>query len=154
MNRRCWGFDMNIKLKELDNENWLKTANLSVSEKQREFFPIPNVYWIGISRFEEHTTLYAIMADETIVGMIGLGYDEDGVSGFINPLMIDQRYQGNHYAENAISLASEILKKDYKVSSINLGHRKTNTAAARLYEKLDFEIVGEDEQDYFRKKVL
>lgn len=145
---------MIIKLKELDNENWLETANLSVSEKKKEFFPIPNVYWIGISRFEEHTALYAIMAGETIVGMIGLDYDEDGVSGFINPLMIDQRYQGNHYAEKAISLAAEILKKDYKVSCINLGHRKTNTAAAGLYEKLGFEIVGEDEQDYFRRKVL
>ena len=55
-------------------------------------FPIPNVYWLGISRYEEHTTLYAITLDKTIIGLIGLGYDEDGVSGFINPLMIDEKY--------------------------------------------------------------
>ena len=42
---------MNIYLVELDNENWLETANLSVSEKQKEIFPIPNIYWIGISRY-------------------------------------------------------------------------------------------------------
>lgn len=87
---------MVIQLKELDNDNWLETANLSVSEKQKEFFPIPNIYWIGISRYEEHTNLYAIMLDETIIGLIGLGYDEDGVSGFINPLMIDANYQHHH----------------------------------------------------------
>lgn len=46
---------MNIELKELNNDNWLETANLSVSEKQKEIFPIPNVYWIGVSRYEEHT---------------------------------------------------------------------------------------------------
>ena len=125
-----------------------------MSEQQKDFFPIPNIYWLGISRYEEHTTLYAIMFDETIVGLIGLGYDEDGISGYINPLMIDAEYQGNHYAEQAMDIAIDILKIEYSVSKINLGHRKVNIAAARLYEKLGFVIVGEDEQDYFRTKAL
>ncbi len=78
------------------------------------------------------------MLDETIVGLIGLGYDEDGVSGFINPIMIDARYQGNHYGEAAMIIA----------------HRKTNINAGKLYEKLGFKIVCEDEQDHFRTKIL
>lgn len=145
---------MEIKLQELNTDNWLETVNLSVSEKQKEFFPIPNVYWIGISRYEEHTTLYAIMLDKAVIGLIGLGYDEDGISGFINPIMIDEKYQGNHYAEKAMVIAIDILQKNYNVTKINLGHRKSNFAAARLYEKLGFEIIGEDEQDYFRTKFL
>lgn len=76
---------MRIHLRELNKDNWLETANLSVSEQQKNLFPIPNIYWFGISRYEEHTTLYAIMCDESIVGLIGLGYDEDGISGLINP---------------------------------------------------------------------
>ena len=68
--------------------------------------------------------------------------------------MIDEKYQGNHYAEKAMTIAIDILKKEYSVSKINLGHRKVNIAAARLYEKLGFVIVGEDEQDYFRTKAL
>ena len=36
----------------------------------------------------------------------------------------------------------------------NNRHRKVNIVAARLYEKLGFVIVGEDEQDYFRTKAL
>ena len=145
---------MNIYLSEINNENWLETVNLSVSEKQKEIFPIPNIYWIGISRYEEHTTLYAIMLDDNIVGLIGLGYDEDGVSGFINPLMIDEKYQGNHYAKDAMHISIDILQNQYNVTEIHLGHRKTNTAAAKLYEQLGFQIVGEDEQDYFRVKGL
>ena len=117
-------------------------------------FPIPNVYWLGISRYEEHTTLYAITLDKTIIGLIGLGYDEDGVLGFINPLMIDEKYQGNQYAKQAMDIAIHILKTVYHGAKINLGHRKTNIAAGKLYEKLGFEIVGEDEQDYFRTKNL
>ena len=145
---------MNIYLSEINNENWLETVNLSVSEKQKEIFPIPNINCIGISRYEEHTTLYAIMLDDNIVGLIGLGYDEDGVSGFINPLMIDEKYQGNHYAKDAMHIAIDILQNQYDVGEIHLGHRKTNTTAAKLYEQLGFQIVGEDEQDYFRVKVL
>lgn len=143
-----------IHLNELNNDNWLKVAELSVSEGQKDIFPIPNIYWIGISRYEEHTTLYAIMLDENIIGLIGLGYDEDGVSGYINPLMIDEKYQGNHYAEMAMEIAIDILKNEYKVSEIHLGHRKANITAAKLYEKLGFIVMDEDEQDYFRKKVL
>ena len=69
-------------------------------------------------------------------------------------IQLSMQYQGNHYAENAMTIAIDILKKEYGVSKINLGHRKVNIAAARLYEKLGFVIVGEDEQDYFRTKVL
>lgn len=145
---------MKIHLCELNEDNWLEAANLSVSEQQKNIFPIPNIYWLGISRYEEHTTLYAIMSDKTMVGLIGLGYDEDGISGFINPLMIDEKYQGNHYAEQAMAIAIEVLKNDYNVTKVNLGHRKTNTAAGKLYEKLGFEIIREDEQDYFRTKKL
>ena len=94
------------------------------------------------------------MLDDNIVGLIGLGYDEDGVSGFINPLMIDEKYQGHHYAKDAMRIAIDILQDQYNVGEIHLGHRKPNTTAAKLYEQLGFQIVGEDEQDYFRVKDL
>lgn len=143
-----------IELKELNSENWLEVVNLSVSQKQKDIFPIPNVYWLGISRYEEHTTLFAIMLDEKNIGLVGLGYDEDGVSGYINPLMIDEKYQGNGYAKEAMKRAIEILSAEYHVSKIHIGHRKANVAAGNLYESLGFHIVDEDEQDYFRQLVL
>lgn len=139
-----------IELEELNVDNWLETMELSVSKEQKEVFPIPNIYWIGISRYEEKTTLYAIKNDEIIVGLIGIGYDEDGISGYINPLMVDEKYQGKGYSRDAMMLAIEKLKNDYKVPEIHIGHRKTNTVAGKLYESLSFIIVDEDETDYFR----
>ena len=143
-----------IRLEELNVDNWLKVTELKVSKEQQEIFPIPNVYWIGISRYEEKTKLYAIINDETIVGMIGIGYDEDGISGYMNPLMIDEKYQGNGYAREALKLAIQKLKDDYKVTEINIGHRKGNIASGKLYESLGFYIVDEDENDYFRRLLL
>ena len=88
-----------IMLEELNVDNWLKVMELTVSEEQKVIFPISNVYWVGISRYEEKTTLYAIKNDELYVGMVGIGYDEDGVSGYINPMMIDEKHQGKGYSK-------------------------------------------------------
>lgn len=140
-----------IMLEELNVDNWLKVMELTVSEEQKDIFPIANVYWVGISRYEEKTTLYAIKNDELYVGMVGIGYDEDGVSGYINPMMIDEKHQGKGYSKEAMLLAIEKLKSEYKVSEIHLGHRKNNMKAGKLYESLGFIIIDEDEMDYFRK---
>ncbi|MFW6287578.1 MAG: hypothetical protein ACOC2J_02390 [bacterium] len=55
-----------VTIEKLNVDNWLKICDLSVSDEQKSIFPIPNVYWIGISRYEEHTELFAIRADNDI----------------------------------------------------------------------------------------
>ncbi len=139
-----------VKLERLNKDNWLKVCDLSVCAAQKEIFPIPNVYWIGISRYEEHSELFAIKYKEEYVGIIGGGYDEDGITGFINPLMIDEKYQNKGYAILAIKQMIQYLVEHLHVNKINIGHRKTNVVAGQLYEKIGFHIVGEDELDYFR----
>lgn len=139
-----------IKLEPLDADNWLKICNLSVSDEQKHFFNIPNIYWIGISRYEEKTELFGIKVGDVYVGLIGGGFDEDGESGYINPLMIDKHYQNNGYAKKALKLMIMYLKEKLKVDTINLGHRKSNTVVSKLYETLGFNICGEDDKDYFR----
>lgn len=37
-----------ISIEPLDMNNWLKVCKLSVSEEQKQVFPITNVYWIGV----------------------------------------------------------------------------------------------------------
>ena len=44
---------MNVNIEPLDVNNWLKDCELSISEEQKSIFPISNVYWICISRYEE-----------------------------------------------------------------------------------------------------
>ena len=73
---------MNISIEALDLNNWLKVCDLSVSEVQKQVFTIPNVYWIGISRYEEHTELFAIKHGDEYAGLIGCGMDEDSISGY------------------------------------------------------------------------
>jgi len=134
----------NVILEPLDVNNWLKICDLTVSKRQKKIFPIANVYWIGISRYEEKTELFAVKAGEDYVGLIGCGYDEDCVTGHINPVMIDKRHQGKGCGRQAMLLMIVYLRKHLRVTKINICHRNANTAAARLYESLGFRVTGED----------
>lgn len=139
-----------ISLERLDAANWYEACQLRVGEEQTEVFPISNVHWIGISRYEEGTTLYAIKRGGEIVGLIGGGLDEDGVSGFINPLMIDRRYQRQGIASAAMRRMMEQLIRSERVPRIRLGHRKENLAAGRLYDSLGFRVESETEGEVIR----
>lgn len=140
----------NVKLEILQDDNWLSVCDLSVSAAQKDFFPISNVYWIGISRYEEHTEFFAIKYQDEFVGLIGGGYDEDGTTGFINPLMIDEKYQRKGYAVIATKLMIKYLVDNLHVTKINISHRKVNLVAGQMYEKIGFRVFGENEVDYFR----
>ena len=122
--------------------------------RTKSIFSIPNVYWIGISRYEEGTELFAIKADDEYVGLIGGGYDEDGVTGYINPFMIDQRYQKNGYAKSALRLMIEYLRNSLHVDKININHSKANTSVSNLYESLGFFVYNETDDEYQRKMDL
>ena len=141
---------MNVGIEPLDVKNWLKICELSVSEEQKRVFPIPNVYWIGISRYEEGTELFAIKLGDEYVGLVGGGLDEDGVSGYVNPLMVDEKYQRQGIAKKTMGLMMDYLIRKYRVPRIHINHNKTNQVAGRLYERLGFAIYSETEDEFCR----
>jgi ribosomal protein S18 acetylase RimI-like enzyme len=137
-------------LEPLDINNWLKVCELTVSDKQKQVFPISNLYWIGISRYEEHSELFAIVRGGEYVGLIGGGFDEDGISGYINPLMVDKRFQRQGVAAEAMRLMMDYLIRKRHVPCIHINHRKENHAAGRLYERLGFTVYSETESEFYR----
>ena len=145
----------NIILEPLSKDNWYPhICGLSVSDEQKAFFPIGNLYWIGISRYEEMTELFAIKRDCEYVGLIGGGLDEDGISGYINPLMVDEWFQRQGIATGAMRLIMDYLIHKYHVPCIHINHRKENTMAGHLYENLGFSVYSETEKDYRRSYMV
>ncbi len=140
-----------ITIELLDVNNWLKVCDLSVSDAQKAFFPISNLYWIGISRYEEKSELFAIKANNEYVGLIGGGFDEDGITGYINPIMIDHHHQKRGYAKPALLLIVEYIHHTLGTDKINVNHRKTNTVASEIYKSLGFIVYNETEKEYQRQ---
>jgi ribosomal protein S18 acetylase RimI-like enzyme len=141
---------MNISIEPLDVNNWLKVCELPVSEAQKQIYTVPNVYWIGISRYEEHSKLFAIKHGDDYVGLIGGGLDKDGIRGYINPLMVDERFQRQGIAAEAMRLMMDYLIRKYHVLCIHISHRKENHTAGRLYERLGFAVYIETEKELCR----
>ena len=141
---------MNVGIEPLDAVNWYQVCQLSVSEEQKKIFAVPNVYWIGSSRYEEKNELFAIKLGNEYVGLIGGGLDEDGASGLIEPIMVDHRYQQRGIAEQALKLMVQYLAKHFSVDKIYIEHKRNNHAAAHVFEKAGFKVIGEDEEGFRR----
>ena len=58
--------DRKVTLEAINVDNWLKICNLSVNDKQKAIFTVPNVYWIGISRYDENAS-YAVGSDTALI---------------------------------------------------------------------------------------
>ncbi len=142
--------DKKVTIEELDVNNWLKICDLSVSDEQKSFFSVPNVYWIGISRYELKNKLFAIKADNDYVGLVGAGLYEDGVVGDIDPLMIDYHYQGKGYGRAAMLLIIAYMRENLGVPAVNISYRKANIGAEKLYESLGFKVFGGNETNTWR----
>ena len=141
---------MNITLELLNENNWYTITQLSVSEEQKEIFPVPNVYWIGSSRYEEKNELYAIKSDDEYVGLIGGGFDSNGVDGLIEPIMIDQHYQGRGIAGQAIELMIKHLGIHLSITKVYIEHGRNNTAMKYILDKLGFKTFDEDDEGFRR----
>lgn len=76
--------------------------------------------------------------------------DEEGISGYINPLMVDERFQRQGIAAEALHLMMNYLISKHHVPCIHIGHRKENHTAGRLYERLGFSIYSETEKEFLR----
>ena len=141
---------MNVTIELLNANNWYAVCQLSVSEEQKKIFPVPNVYWIGSSRYEELNDLFAIKLDGEYVGLIGGGLDEDCVSGLIEPIMVDCKFQKRGIAEQALKLMIDYLSKHLSTDKVYIEHRRNNLNIARLCEKAGFKVIDEDEEGFRR----
>jgi len=141
---------MNITIEPLNADNWYQVCQLSVSDEQKKIFTVPNVYWIGSSRYEEKNELFAIKYGDEYAGLIGGGLFEDGVSGLIEPVMVDYKFQRREIAEKALKLMLQHLGKHLSAERVYIEHKRNNLAAARVFEKAGFKVIGEDDEGFRR----
>jgi diamine N-acetyltransferase len=132
-----------IRIADITRDNWFEAARLRVREDQTAVYPCPVVFWIAESQFETHYRPKAIYKDDAMIGFLIYGLDPDDGRYWLITFMLDEKYQGNGYAKQAIAAFLRYFKDRYSADMIVLGHRPDNAAAAALYEKTGFRVTGE-----------
>ena len=151
-----------IKLKEIDHSNWLSCIELDVADEQRQFVN-PNIF--SLAEAYVHSDAKPIEAEEYYRCIPFAIYDVDELIGFamitfekeydfddkpayeIYRLMIDKKFQGKGYGNEAIKLLLNYIRTFPcgEVESVFAEWHPDNKTSERLFLKNGFVVVGKDE---------
>lgn len=141
-----------IRLTEITEDNWLKAADLSVSDEQKGFVaPAIGIIARGYVYRDCNSKVFAIKDDDTVVGLALVREFADEPLGYdLQQFMIDERFQGKGFGSAALKLILDELKKEARYDHVEVCVKKDDNAAIHLYEKhgfLDSGYIDEDVPD-------
>ncbi|MBP2239521.1 diamine N-acetyltransferase [Cytobacillus eiseniae] len=133
----------NIKLIELNAENWYECCLLDISENQKAFLE-PNAISIAQSKFERTLKPYAIYLEEKVVGFLMFNTVVEELDGYwVYRIMIDEHFQGKKIGKKATELMIAEMAKLPNAEKIIVGYHPDNLGAHQLYASLGFVDNGD-----------
>ena len=128
----------NVKLVELNEENWYDCCELEVSTEQAEFIE-SNAISIAQTKFEPTLKPYAIYFEEKLVGFLMYNSVQEELDGYwVYRIMVDKEYQGKGIGKAATNLMVLEMKKLPNATKIVVGYHPMNAGAHQLYSSLGF----------------
>lgn len=131
-----------ITLKAITKENFWDCIDLMVYPDQQKFVT-SNAVSIAQAKVQPECIPLAIYNDDTMVGFLLYCLDNDDDEYWIYRLMVDQNYQGQGFATEALHQVIELIKDDKTRNQIFLGVHIESEAAIHLYEQAGFEFNGQ-----------
>ncbi|TGB05427.1 GNAT family N-acetyltransferase [Halobacillus salinus] len=133
----------NVKLVEVNEENWYECCELEITSEQAEFIE-SNAVSIAQSKFEPTLRPYAIYWKEKVVGFLMYNAVPEELDGYwVYRIMIDQAYQGKGIGKAATELMVAEMAELTDVKKIVVGYHPGNEGAHRLYASLGFVDEGD-----------
>ncbi len=136
---------MTVSLQDITKENYKQAIKLKVAPGQ-EGFVASNVYSIAQSKFFPSFTCLGIYDDETMVGFLMHGLDDDDGSRWIIRLMVEAGLQGKGYGRAAMKLILDQFRADPDCKKVSISYEPENAVAQKLYASLGFVETGEIEE--------
>ena len=142
-----------VSLVELNEENWMDFASLSVNEDQRSFLA-SNIGIIarGYVYRDSNARVIGIASDGEAVGLLLVrDLDEEPACYDLQQFMIDGKTQGKGYGSKALQLILESLSKelrksadfsDYRINSVNVRTLKAPRSLVDVFEGLSVKRSG------------
>lgn len=133
-----------IRLLEINEQNWMEIARLSVSDEQQGFLDRP----IGIIArgyvYRHYNARVIAIADELHIIGVALvrDLDEEPACYDLQQFMIDKRFQNKGYGTEALKLILQMLKEERHYECVEVCVDKKDLPALRVYEKVGFTDTG------------
>ncbi|WEH15973.1 GNAT family N-acetyltransferase [Streptomyces sp. VNUA24] len=140
------GMGRRIALHEVDDENWRAVADVAPLDGQRRYVPALAARYLLLSLREGVWNSLAVRADDTVVGHVMWGRDEDG-SYWVGGMLIDGAEQGRGVGRAVARTLLHWLADRPDCTVLRLSYHPENTAAERLYTSLGFVPVPSGEGD-------
>lgn len=135
---------MNIRLEQINRENWYECSQLEVKPEQRDFVS-RNLLCIAEQQFYSGWGAYAIYTGDRMVGFVMYEDDEDQDGWWISSFMIAAEEQGKGYGKAALQSLIALMQRQ-GCREIWVGYVNNNGAARALYQSLGFQEVGLDDE--------
>ncbi len=133
---------MSIELREITMANFYECINLKL-KKEQENFVASNTYSLAEAKADNVSIPLAIYHNDKMIGFTMFWFDEKNEMGWIDRLMIDEKYQKNGFGKETMIEVIRILKENEKCKKIRTSFGLKNEAAGKLYDSLGFVKTGE-----------
>ncbi|MNO69405.1 Spermine/spermidine acetyltransferase [compost metagenome] len=128
----------NVKIVELNAENWYDCCELEVSTEQKEYME-PNAISIAQSKYEPTLKPYAIYFKEKVVGFLMYNSVQEELDGYwVYRIMVDKEFQGKGIGKAATKLMISEMANLPNSKKIVVGYHPENLGAHNLYSSLGF----------------
>ncbi len=128
----------NVKIVELNAENWYDCCELEISTEQKEYIE-PNAISIAQSKFERTLKPFAIYFEEKVVGFLMYNTVQEELDGYwVYRIMVDKKFQGKGIGKAATNMMISEMAKLPNVKKIVVGYHPENLGAHNLYSSLGF----------------
>ena len=128
----------NVKIVELNEDNWYDCCELEVSKEQQDFIE-PNAISIAQTKFELTLKPYAIYAGDKVVGFLMYNSVQEELDGYwVYRIMVDKKFQGKGIGKAASKLMISEIANSLNAKKIVVGYHPKNVGAHNLYASLGF----------------
>ncbi|MEV7871112.1 GNAT family N-acetyltransferase [Streptomyces sp. NPDC088124] len=137
-----------VVLRDVDDENWRAVADTAPLDDQRDYVPALAARYLLLSAREGVWNSLAACADDTVVGHVMWGRDEDDGSYWIGGMLIDGPEQGKGVGRAVARTLMAWLAAREDCRVLRLSYHPDNTVARDLCTSLGFrptETVEGDE---------
>src|SRR5699024_1899226 len=128
----------NVKIDELNEENWYECCELKLSEKQTEYLE-SNALSIAQSKFEPSLKPFAIYYEDKVVGFLMFNTEKEELDGYwVFRIMVDEKCQGKGIGKSSRKLLMGEMSKLADAEKIVVGSDPENQEAHHLDVSLVF----------------